>query len=233
MDFFKHYVGAHRGESLQKIHERGGHAALSCYWILVALCAEKLPKDKVWTAGPLDCVFNFHERYLRDELRIKSVNLENYLRIFQECSQISFSRNQTSILISFPKLLETLDRGRKPRTNQTEIGCLDKEEDKERDKELEKEATKKSEVSKFEQRMKFDFQSLFSLHANPQKKTQSLNLLAEKVHDQETYDKLTKAVQNYSKFCALAGRGLQHRLTFPSFLTNGKIGLIGSQINRC
>lgn len=113
MKFFKHFCDAHRGRTIQTLFELHGHMGVACYWILVELCAEKLEKDsdEVFTAE--HCVFSFHERTLRQSLRVSSTKLESFLNKLSELSQLSFKKVGNIFEIEFSKLLESLDRDSK------------------------------------------------------------------------------------------------------------------------
>jgi hypothetical protein len=139
LKFFKHWVDAHRGSSIQTIYEKMGHTGVSCYWILVSLCAEKLEVKRGQTVSPLDCVFNFHERTLRSEFRLTWAKVEQCLWLYQTLELLAFTQDQTTVTISMPKLLECLERGQRNKTSSQNFASQEKEEEKEEEKDKEQE----------------------------------------------------------------------------------------------
>lgn len=108
MNFFKHFTDAHKGQSMQTLFEELGHTGPCCWWILVELCAEKIELNQVKRLEVLDCVFDFHERFLRQNLRVSRGKLEKFLRISENLSLISFTKSENVFKISMPKLLDCL-----------------------------------------------------------------------------------------------------------------------------
>lgn len=95
----------------------------------------------------------------------------------------------------------------------------DKDKDKDQDKVQEKGVGLKSvgDAAKFENRFKFDFENLFSDYPRFQKKQASLNLMAEKILDQKTYDEMSQAIKKYRKRCESDETPFSKILTFPNF----------------
>lgn len=110
MKFFKHFTDAHEGTTITTLFERLGHMGPSCYWTLVELCAKKLEKEEDEEYTEAHCHFRFHESVLRKKLRISSKNLQKFLGICSELSQVFSTFSADIIEIEFPKLLESLDR---------------------------------------------------------------------------------------------------------------------------
>jgi hypothetical protein len=113
MKFFKHFVDSHRGQSMTILMEEMGHTGFACYWILVEMCAEKLDKGAEELFSEEHCVFEFHERVLRRNLRISRTKLEDFLNICSGISVLSFKFVEQIIEIKMPKLLDCLDRDSK------------------------------------------------------------------------------------------------------------------------
>ena len=72
-------------------------------------------------------------------------------------------------------------------------------------------------VNSFENRFKFDFPALFSSYPRQEKKTLALTQMAKSISDQETYDSVKAAIENYRVFCEREKRPFAKILTFPSF----------------
>lgn len=125
---------------MQNLFEHMGHVGVACYWILVEMCAEKLVKTSEEEFGESHCIFGFHEKILRQNLRISRKNLELFLGYCQGFSLLSFKKSESFIEIAMPKLMESLDRDTKrARTVRAESApkkkIKNKEEEKEEDKE--------------------------------------------------------------------------------------------------
>lgn len=95
------------------LFDQMGHMGPNCYWNLLEVCAEKMQKSDSDRYTEAHCKFRFHERVLRQELRISRKNLQKFLRICSELSQIFSSFSGEIVEIDFPKILECLDRDSK------------------------------------------------------------------------------------------------------------------------
>lgn len=113
MKFFKHFTDAHRGASMHGLFEKMSHTGIACYWTLVEMCAEKLEKERDEECTEAHCHFSFHEKILRQNLRISRTNVELFLGFCAGFSLLSFEITNNEIKIYMPKLLECLDRDAK------------------------------------------------------------------------------------------------------------------------
>lgn len=135
MKFFKHFVDAHRGHSMQCLFEEFGHMGISCYWTLVEMCSEKLEKNRDEECQIEHCVFDFNPSTLRKNLRISSTKLEKFLNKTSELSLLSWKKAEQKFIIEMPKLLESLDRdSRRARPERATAAPKRESEDKELDK---------------------------------------------------------------------------------------------------
>jgi hypothetical protein len=83
------------------------------YWILVEMCVEKLDekldaKKEGERLQKEDCEFDFHQRILRQNLRIGATNLR---RMLDQCSTLdllSYEVNGSVFKIKMPKILKSL-----------------------------------------------------------------------------------------------------------------------------
>lgn len=133
-----------------------GHAGPNCYWILVAICVEKLDKEQGRKFTEADCEFHFHERLIREKFRLSRPKIQAWLDLAQTLDLLSFEISKSEIKIVMPKLLESLDRDAKRarhKRGETATDARlegDKEEEREKDKEIEVEeqpaATQKNSV---------------------------------------------------------------------------------------
>lgn len=140
MRWFKHYSDNYRGRSIQDLLDQLGHTGL-CYFLLVEMCAEKLEKDEQGLTEA-DCLFSFHTRIIRQNLRISPTNLRRLLDVCAANGLLSFELSGNSLQIKMPILLNLLERNTK-KAQQTRIESarnthLDKDKDKDVDKEEEK-----------------------------------------------------------------------------------------------
>lgn len=146
MKWFKHYTDNHRGRSIQDLLDKLGHTGL-CYYLLVEMCAEKLEKDDKGLTDA-DCLFSFHVRVVRQNLRISPINLRHLLGICATNGLLSFELSGNSLQISMPILLDLLDHNTKKaqltRKKYAIKSPLDKEIDK--DKEIDEDKDKDKEI---------------------------------------------------------------------------------------
>lgn len=137
MRWFKHFIDQNRSPAIAHIKRQLGMAGIGCYWQLIEVCAEKMEKRRDENYGERHCSFLFDVSQLASILGCKLNRVEVILKIFQECSELQFSKDNFIIKIEMPKLLEFLDRDTdraRPRRGQTESrGRVDK--DKEIDQE--------------------------------------------------------------------------------------------------
>ena len=135
MKFFKHFVDAHRGQSLQLLRKRHGWAANGKYWAFVELCAEKLVKEAQEEFTEAHCKFTFAKDYLRSSLGFG--NLQQMLTFLQALADLdlsSFEDKGDVVLCSMPKLLEALDRDtNRARIERDESAPKNKKKSKEKD----------------------------------------------------------------------------------------------------
>jgi hypothetical protein len=146
MKWFKHYSDMHDGQSINHLLDELGHTGL-CFFLLQELCAEKLdPKDG--NLDESDATFQFHQRIVRQKLRISGANLRRLLDVCAANGLLGYQFSGNTIQISMPILLNLLDRdtinARKTRAKSAEKSRLDKDLDKEKDKDKELEEAKAS-----------------------------------------------------------------------------------------
>lgn len=141
MKFFKHFTDAHRGRSIQGLLDALGHMGLT-YWILVEMCVEKLDeKFDTKNAGERltesDCEFEFHQRILRQNLRVSPTNLRKILDICGIFGLLSHEFNENTVKIKMPNILKSLERTKKKdvrsTSNERPNDVLDKDIDKDKD----------------------------------------------------------------------------------------------------
>lgn len=132
MNYFKHFVDAHRGISLQTLFDKFGHAGPYCYWILVELCMEKLTKDRDEEFTDAHCHFRFTARTLKNAFRVNRAKVESMLNHFSTLALLSLEVDDQEFKIHMPKLLEYLDRDSKrtrPRRGLARIKIEDKDKE--------------------------------------------------------------------------------------------------------
>lgn len=117
MKFFKHFTDAHRGRSIQGLLDQLGHMGLT-YWILVEMCVEKLDeKFDAKNAGERltesDCEFEFHQRILRQNLRVSATNLRKILDICGTFALLAYQIDGNIVKIKMPNILKSLERTKK------------------------------------------------------------------------------------------------------------------------
>lgn len=110
MRWFKHFIDHNRSSAIAHIKRKLGMAGIGCYWQLIEVCAEKMEKHRDEKYGEQHCSFTFDVSQLANILGCKPNRVEFILRIFQECSQLQFSKDNFIVKIEMPKLLEFLDR---------------------------------------------------------------------------------------------------------------------------
>lgn len=130
MRFFKHFSDNHRGQSMQYIRQKLGHKGVSCYYVLMEICAEKIEPES-------DFVFVFNRRYFENVLGIKRKCSENILRTFEEAGVLKAFCSENEIKIEVPIFANLLDRDmKKPRLKRAQPALnprLDIDIDKDKD----------------------------------------------------------------------------------------------------
>lgn len=136
MKWFKHFTDNHRGQSIQTLLDEHGHTGLSCYWILVELCAEKLERsdDNLETEN---CVFGFHQRILASAMRLKVFKIKELLNSYQTLSLLKVTYSESIINVEMPILLDLLEYGQKKAIQRRNKTVSDRAQEKEEDKEKE------------------------------------------------------------------------------------------------
>ncbi len=141
--FFKHFVDAHDGYSMQSLMNKFGLAGYAAYFILIEMCAAKLDKGDDESYSEVHCKFRFSARIVRQKLRMSSTKVEQWLNYSSTLNLLEFTRVQDEFTFYVPKLLESLDRDAKrarkergppaPKPRQEEEKELDEEKEKERE----------------------------------------------------------------------------------------------------
>lgn len=144
MRWFKHFSDMHEGETVTRLLDEMGHTGL-CFFILQEICTNKLQKpDNVLSEA--DCTFRFHQRLIRDKLRLNQTKMVRLLDICSVLGQLSYKLDGNMIEIKMPILLKLLDRdtkkARQQRATDAQLCRLDIELDK--DKESDKESISSS-----------------------------------------------------------------------------------------
>lgn len=148
MKWFKHFSDNHRGRSIQGLLDDMGHAGPCCLFFLMELCAEKLEKIPDKNLESSDCLFEFHERVVRQNLRISQAKLKKLLNICQGFGLFTFDFSGNILKISMPMLLDLLEYDQKKtrhrRASVVNPARLEAEEDTDTDTEEYKKNSKKS-----------------------------------------------------------------------------------------
>jgi len=146
MKWFKHFSDNHRGKSIQVLFDEMGHMGVSCYYILMEICSEKLEKNSDKCLEEADLLFSFHQRILRQNLKISLANLRKLLNICQTFGQISYEEDGNIFKIKTPILLDLLEydqkRPRKQRASAAIKTRLEEETEKEQEKDTDTETDK-------------------------------------------------------------------------------------------
>jgi hypothetical protein len=112
MGWFKHYTNMHENEGIIELMDRLGHAGGLCYYILLEMCVGQLKGNKK-NLTESDMVFRFHERILRERLRLSPKKLREFLKISSENFGFFYEFSENFLKIEMPKLLKLLHRVRK------------------------------------------------------------------------------------------------------------------------
>lgn len=141
MKWFKHYSDMHDGRSVNNLMDELGHTGL-CFFLLEEMCAEKLDAS-VKNLDESATIFHFHQRIVRQKLRISPANLRRLLDVCAANGLLAFEFAGNTLQISMPILLNLLDRdaknARKTRENAAQKTRLEIELDRELELDKEKE----------------------------------------------------------------------------------------------
>lgn len=113
MRWFKHFTDNHRGRSMQFLLDEMGHMGPCCYYNLVEMCVEKMDQKSDRTLEEADCLFSFHQRVVRQNLRISPTNLRQLLDICQTFGLFTFQFSGNTLEISMPIILDLLEYDQK------------------------------------------------------------------------------------------------------------------------
>lgn len=137
MKWFKHYCDASRGTSLSLVHDKFGAEGMLAYFLLLECVASKFdPRD--YPEGKE--IFCFHEKILKENLRISRKKVGVFLEFFQTLHLLSFKKVGEIFEIEMPKLRSIMDNHSKnlQATNKRLASNLplDKDKDKEKEKDI-------------------------------------------------------------------------------------------------
>lgn len=213
MKWFKHETSAHKGSVLQELYAAFGvNEGYALYFRFIEYVAHK------WD-GISDPRFRILTSELRQYLKLTTRRLHQYAAIMELSDNSSFKVSEKFCDIYLPKLLEIRHRDALSSGQRSEkIPPISSGEENRRDKNRKEHTSANvSDSQRFENSIKFDFQTLFTRFPRPQKKTPSIVLMTEKITDQETYDRVGLAIDNYAQFCRDNGTEMGFILTFPSW----------------
>jgi len=199
LKFFKHFCDAHRGRSIQTLLDQLGHMGLT-YWVIVEMCTEKLDEklDAKKTGERLsesDCEFDFHQRILRQNLRVSATNLRKILEVCRTSGLLAYEIDGSLVRISMPKILKSLERTKKKDVKSTsgrrQSDVLEKEEEQEGNKEQKKDTNERA------------FEATYEIYPNKVGKSEGFERLRAQALDEADTLKLEIAAANYARYCAL------------------------------
>lgn len=191
MKWFKHYSDNQRGQSIQALLDEMGHTGL-CYYPLVEMCVEKLDPSVERSIEKGDCLFKFHSRVVRQNLRISPANLRRLLDICAANGLLSFQFSGNSLELSMPILLNLLDSDSKKARQTREKNATKSRLEKEKEKEIYiKEDDNVIELKRF------DFDAIYQKYPKKEGKTKGLEKCRAQIKTQEEYNLLWLAVDRY------------------------------------
>lgn len=219
MRWFKHYTDNHRGQSVQILMDKFGHAGVSIYYMLMELCAEKINKSKDKPLTAADCHAVFHERILITLTRTKPATLR---RIIGGCSALGLLQTTSEgslIKISMPILLDLLERdfkrARSRRGRDAEICPSDI------DKEIEIESISlKSSLSEPEFRASENFDAIYQRYPRKVGKSSGLKKFISQIKTKKDFDKISIALENFLNHHKRIGTAAQFIPHFSTFMNN-------------
>lgn len=130
---------------MDELYEEFGHLGVSCYYLLMEICAEKLEKTAEQTLTLADCSFSFSTRFVRKNLRISAMNVKRFLSKGETLGLFTYNLTDKELKIDMPILLELLDsdskRSRSRREQDAARPRLDKDTDLDKEKDTDKESS--------------------------------------------------------------------------------------------
>ncbi len=114
-----------------------GLEGYGAFFILTEICAKKLEKraDEEYADEHLNFIFN--ERLVREKLRMRATKVELFLNFCATLDLLLFTKVEDEFHISFPKLLESMDRDSK-RARHCRVTAAPKRKKKEKEEDKEK-----------------------------------------------------------------------------------------------
>lgn len=106
MEYFQHYIGAHRSPKMIDFTRKTGLVDYGRYFVLLELCTEELKTLKNVTSET-DLFFVFDESTLRSWLRLGPAMVGPWLGRGQAMGLLSFSVDGPRIIVRIPNFLES------------------------------------------------------------------------------------------------------------------------------
>lgn len=113
LDYFKHFTNAHENKSLMILLDEFGHFGYAAWFILLEMCIEKMEKNRGECYTEVHCSFTFHQRLVRQKLRISLSKVELFLDKCSTLDLLSYEFDGNEFHLYIPKILESLDRDQK------------------------------------------------------------------------------------------------------------------------
>ena len=127
---------------MEKFYEEFGHTGISCYYLLMEICTEKLEKDPDQSLEGAALKFSFAQGFVRKNLRISAAKLQLFLGTGAALGLFSYEMTEKELHIEMPILLDLLDsdskRSRSKRATAAPRPRLEEEKERDKDKEEEK-----------------------------------------------------------------------------------------------
>lgn len=113
MKWFKHFSDNHRGQSIQALLDKFGHAGPCAYYFILEMCNEKLDQLDDRSLSEDDCVFTFHRRVVCSAVRMRPSLVTQLLNYCGTIGLLSVRFQSEFIEIKMPILLDLLESDQK------------------------------------------------------------------------------------------------------------------------
>lgn len=152
MRWFKHYSDNYRGRSVETLYDEMGHVGISCYYLFMEICTEKMERKSDNGEAMVSPRLHFGVKFVQRNLRLTRAKLERWLHLGATLGLFSYEISEKELQIDIPILLELLDsdskRSRSRRATDASQPRLDIDRDIEGEGDGEREGDRDSIIAK-------------------------------------------------------------------------------------
>lgn len=211
MNFFKHFTHGHSSPAMVSLMNEWGVEGYGAYFILMEMCVDKITKGRDERLTTEHCRVRFHERQLREKLRMRATKVELFLNSCSTLVLLEFVRVEDEFHFYLPNVVKFLDR-------QSTRARPERVQDVPKEKEIEKE----KEYKKKKPAAPDGFDEVVRLFGKP-KGPEAEERFREQIKSSADLGELTAAIKHYHAMLKLDENSWRSsKTTFATFLGASK-----------